>query len=376
MTIELKDIATAVQALKTTAEEKLDDLCTKQSELQARLHGIEQLAVKRPEISGGPAEPSPGSIVAKTDLSALREGTVKSLRIPVKSFPVSGRKATITSAAVPGIPDRDAEIYGPLPRRTTVRDLMIVRRTQAGTIDYIKGDVTGAAAPQQDDTVSPIETEGAEKAEIELGFNLESARVSTIACWTPASRQVLDDTEGLLDYIDTTLLDALALTEESQILNGSGIGANLHGLMLQATAFNRIVSGDGPNSKLRRAVTQVQLARGVPSGVVVSPTGLEALELEQDAEGRYLVAITVTQDNGRAVTWRLPVVVTDAIAADQFLIGDFTRAARIYDRMLAHVEISLHHADFFVRNMVAILAEERLAMTVPRPDLLVRGTLY
>ena len=37
------------------------------------------------------------------------------------------------------------------------------------------------------------------------------------------------------------------------------------------------------------------------------------------------------------------------------------------------MEIATQHADFLTRNLVAILAEERVALTVPRPDMLVRG---
>ena len=92
-----------------------------------------------------------------------------------------------------------------------------------------------------------------------------------------------------------------------------------------------------------------------------------------DGEGRYLFTYAVTDANGGATVWRVPAVVTDAMAAGEFMVGDFTRAARLYDRMQATVEIATQHADFFTRNLVAILAEERVALTVNRPDLLVIG---
>jgi len=73
------------------------------------------------------------------------------------------------------------------------------------------------------------------------------------------------------------------------------------------------------------------------------------------------------------VAWRVPVVVSDAMTENGFLVGDFTRAAKLYDRQEATVEVATQHADFFTRNLVAILAEERVALAVMRPDLLVRG---
>jgi hypothetical protein len=62
-------------------------------------------------------------------------------------------------------------------------------------------------------------------------------------------------------------------------------------------------------------------------------------------------------------------------ADNQFLIGDFSRAARLWARQRPRVEISTEHADFFVRTLVALLGKQRLALTVPRPDLLVLGEL-
>jgi HK97 family phage major capsid protein len=189
----------------------------------------------------------------------------------------------------------------------------------------------------------------------------------------PDPNFALDDEAMLGDYLDTELRDALQLTEDAQLLKGDGNGTNINGLWTQAVAYNRAVAGDSPSDTLRRAITQVQLSHGVVSGAVINPIGLELLELDKDNEGRYQVAYAVTDADGRTIVWRVPVVVTDALAADEFLVGDFSRAARLYDRQQATVEIATQHADFFTRNLVAILAEERLALTVGRPDMLVKG---
>ena len=57
------------------------------------------------------------------------------------------------------------------------------------------------------------------------------------------------------------------------------------------------------------------------------------------------------------------------------IFGAFSLAAEIFDKEDATVRISDQHANFFVQNMVAILAEERLAMVVYRPLALVKGSL-
>lgn len=50
------------------------------------------------------------------------------------------------------------------------------------------------------------------------------------------------------------------------------------------------------------------------------------------------------------------------MTVDKFLVGNFRRAATLYDRWSPRVEVSTEHADFFTRNLVAILAEERIAL--------------
>jgi Phage capsid family. len=68
--------------------------------------------------------------------------------------------------------------------------------------------------------------------------------------------------------------------------------------------------------------------------------------------------------------------VTKSIPRGQFLVGNFQMAAAIWDRQSATVEISREHSDFFTRNLVAILTEERLALTVFRSDALVLGGFH
>ena len=73
--------------------------------------------------------------------------------------------------------------------------------------------------------------------------------------------------------------------------------------------------------------------------------------------------------------WGLPVAEADAMPAGSFLTGAFGLAAQIFDRMEADVMISTEDQDNFVRNMVTILGEERLALVVRRPAALIYGTL-
>ena len=55
------------------------------------------------------------------------------------------------------------------------------------------------------------------------------------------------------------------------------------------------------------------------------------------------------------------------------MVGAFNVGAQIWDREDATVEVSREHASFFIQNMVAVLCEERLALSVYRPSAFVYG---
>lgn len=76
----------------------------------------------------------------------------------------------------------------------------------------------------------------------------------------------------------------------------------------------------------------------------------------------------------RGVLWGLQIVVTTAIAAGTGLVGAFDQAFTLYDRQETRVIVSDSHADFLVRNLLAVLAEARVALAPVQPKGVVRIT--
>ena len=60
---------------------------------------------------------------------------------------------------------------------------------------------------------------------------------------------------------------------------------------------------------------------------------------------------------------------------DTFLCGAFQLGAQVHDRQQAQVTVATENEDDFVNNLVTILAEERLALSVYRPEAFVKGDL-
>ena len=61
------------------------------------------------------------------------------------------------------------------------------------------------------------------------------------------------------------------------------------------------------------------------------------------------------------------------MTANNFILGDWTMGATIYDREQMDIRVAEQHADFFVRNGVAILAEERYGFGIELPKAYCKG---
>lgn len=378
---------TAEQALQQAKEagkasdevkSKADELLTAQAKLndaQQKLSGrLEQLETRNTDL--------------EQKLAARRGGgddAVKSLGQQVgesdklKSFVANGSKGSmsitlnvqnaITSAADSGgaliVPQRDTEIIG-LPRRQmTIRNLLSVGRTTSNSIEYARMITrTNAAAAV---------AEGAQKPESNYVWEQKDAPVRTIAHWVPISRQAMDDIPQLQSEIDGELRYGLQFVEEVEILKGDGTGQHLLGLVPQATAFAPAFAPTDETDidTLRLALLQASLAEYPSDGLVLHPTRWAKIELTKDGEQRYIFA-NVIQMAGPQL-WGRPVIATQAMDEDEFLAGAFKMAAKIWDRMDVEVTISSEDRDNFIKNMLTVRAEERLALAVRRPAALVKG---
>ena len=263
-------------------------------------------------------------------------------------------------------------------RTKRVRDLFPSRTTNAAIIEYFRmtGFVNNAAAVAE----RSGDAFGA-KPQSSFTFVGEQAPVRTMAHWEAAHRNVLADEPQLRSIIDNELMYGLRLQEDAQILNGSGTGENLTGILNTAgvQTYNwssgtySATAGmtDTKADAVRRAATLSFLAYYEPSGIVLNPNDWEDIELSKDGNGAYVVAVSVAM-GGEQRLWRIPVVDTPAIAEGTALIGAFGTGAQIYDRESPSIRVSEQHADFFVRNAIVILAEQRLALAVKRPESFVK----
>lgn len=295
--------------------------------------------------------------------------------IAVKSLFVGGDD---TSAGVFVTPEQTGIIEMLGRRPLTLRDVVSKRTTGSDTVEYVRQTShTNAAAPVAEATSSAGPTSqdlggalvndpnGGYKPEGAWAFSRETATVKTIAEWVPATKRALADAGQLQGLINDELRKDIAETEENQILLGDGTGENLPGILttsgIQSQAFDTDIF-----VTVRKALTKARtVGRVVPNAIVLNPTDVEVVDLAREtAGGKFFSGGPFS--TGPRTLWGVPVLESEAITAGRGLLGDFSKAV-LWDRQQTTVTMTDSHADFFIRNMVAILAEERVAFGVTRP---------
>lgn len=352
-------------------KDRIDELLGKQGELRAQLQHAEQ-AIAKLETNGpgGAAQPqSLGRQFIESDQWKAFKGqasprgrvdlVVQAAITSVTTDTDGAAGDLVRSTRVPGVLE--------LPqRRMTVRDLISPGRMDGNTLEYVKETgFTNNAAPV---------AEGAAKPESTLKFDLVTTTAKVIAHWMKASRQILDDASQLASVIDNRLRYGLAYVEEQQLLNGDGTGQNLLGIIPQATAYAAPFDPAGTETNIdfiRLAMLQSELALFPATGTVMHPSDWARIELLKDTTGAYIIGNP--QGAIAPTLWNRPVVTTPAITVDKFLVGAYRMGAQVFDRWLARVEVSTEDQDNFIKNMVTILAEERLALAVYRPQAFIYG---
>ena len=347
----------AGESLTKEVKSDVDKLLVKQTELSTRLTDAEQKLARRGGGDRPQAEKSVGAQFVENERvkSFLEDGRSGSVKIGVKSItslPASAGDLVVEDR-VPGI------VTQPL-RRFTIRDLLTPGSTASNAIEYVEETgFTNNAAPQ---------SEGDQKAESAVSYDLKTVGVKTIAHFMHVSKQILDDSPQLQSQIDFRLRYGLQFVEEMQLLKGDGTGPNIHGIIPQASAYSApiTVSGETKIDRLRISLLQAELAEYPATGIVLHPSDWAEIELTKDTQGRYIFANP--QQMAGPSLWGRPVVATQAMDEGDFLTGAFMLGAQIFDREQAAVELSTEDRDNFIKNMITIRGEERLALAVYRPE--------
>jgi hypothetical protein len=303
--------------------------------------------------------------------------------------------STINAALVTGVDDAQAgSLIVPqrLPgitvpfqtRPLRLVDMITVGQTDSDSVSYVEMTGFTNAAAETAEATATSGTSGT-KPESALALALRETAVRTIAHWIPSTKRALSDAGQLRTLIEGILGLGLDLRLDQQIVSGDGVGENLRGIRnatnkgLVTLRKPNITDTNVPESILdtiHRAITAVRLAFFEPTAVGIHPTDWERVRLARSMApgaanapggagtaptGDYLMGDPTS--SGVERVWGLLPVVSPAFAQGHPVIGDY-RQAVLWLREGTQVSASDSHMDFFIRNMVAILAEFRAAFGV------------
>lgn len=363
---ELKGKMANGEQLSQAAKDKADEAIVAMNELKARLDELEQKSARRGD-SPEKAKSLGAQVVESEAFKAMQADPRGVGKIKVKAN-ITSATADADGSAGALIPQHRVEgVITPPNRRLTIRDLIMPGQTASNAITYMRetGFTNNAAAQNG---------EGNKKAQSNLKYDEQTVNVATLAHFIKVSRQVFDDAPQLSSQINGRLMYGLQLVEEQQILNGDGQNGNLKGIIPQATAFadKATLAKYSIIDQLRLAILQVALAEYPAEAHVLNPIDWTKIELLKDDNGRYIIGDP--QEGTAPTLWRLPVVETQSMGVGKFLTGAFGMAAQLFDRQESAIYLGFENDDF-TRNMLTVLAEQRLALAVYRPEAFIYGTL-
>ena len=366
----VKDLSTeeahkVIKDTKAEIEKKLNDYNDLHKKMQEQLDAIDtkfQRLGEAPKKAQTFSERLKAAIEGrKAEIAELKNGKKSvTLNFDTKEDMTQANSFESTTVVpeqyIPGI------IYNP-ERTVRLRDLISQGVTSSNAVTYVQ---------EYAQTLSnaDVTTEGSEYKQGDVDLKAVTSNVIKITNYVIVSEEMLEDVDGLTSYLMTRLPDKLKNEEDDQILNHSS-----YGLLTLGTAYVDNLA----DSDISRIDILVDACRQViddeyrPTAIVLHPTDVTLMKLTKDDNGQYIFP-WIFMNNGQVILDGVPVVVTTAVTAGTFLVGDFKRAAQIFDRRQLSVEMTNTNEDNFVKGMVTVRCAERIAIVVYRPKAFVYGT--
>lgn len=295
--------------------------------------------------------------------------------VPASFLPRKG--AIVTSGSTSGgalsVPDQSG-IFDPgtFQRELTIRDIITTGTTDSDIVEYVRvaSETNNAAAVAEADSLDATDLTGM-KAWSDLTLQRVAETVKNIAHAVAATTRTLSDNGQLRTIIDSFLRYGLAEALEEQIISGDGTGENFRGILDYVGDATTPLTEQAWDTDLltttRKARTKVRtVGRGRPSFYLFNPVDWEAIDLAMTLGGggsNYRQAGELTAPR----LWGVPVVESEAVPAGTGIVGD-GRMAVLWDRQQTTIQASSGYMNFFMKNMIAILAELRAAFGVIRPQ--------
>jgi HK97 family phage major capsid protein len=279
---------------------------------------------------------------------------------------------TMGISSVSGIDLANAQLRPgivPIPnRRLHMRDIMNTGRMTTSDFHYLRE--TGG----EGDVGVWAENSG-NKPQLDFDYIESVAPSQYIAGFLQISRKALDDIPAMRSALSMRLLEKYLVAEDAQILNGTGTGSQLEGILQVAEAY------DGAKDRLIErvvdAIGQLEENNHYADGIVLKPRDWSEIALTVGNTQEFTLpgvgVVNVT--NGVMYINGVPIYKINGMPSNdrQFLVGDWMLGSQLLIREDPIVEFSYENATNFQRNEVTVRVEGRVALPIYYDDAYVKG---
>jgi HK97 family phage major capsid protein len=346
-----------------------DEIMGYKGEIKALNSMLDDVLAEEDKIRKGGGVPLAAEPKAEKKVKSLAE-MLMGARDEFKGLEMvkAGMKLDVMDAApdygLPGIEKVDLN----LPRQTYeympnfgFLDSLPTGTTDATIVKYFEAD------PEAYTNSAATWKSGNKKPTSEMGWTQKSAMVETIAHLMPVLEENLQDYGQLRSIIDNELMMGLRLVKAQKALNGdnsNGITGVLKNASIQK--YTKVAKDTLPDAIRKMKTDSFLNSNFMPTHIAVHPYVAENLELQKDANGRYMNVMV----NGRL--WALRVVedlnlVSGSVGQEKYgVLVYWNGAATWLTRSTDSLAVGLV-GEQFAYNEISIRAEGRHALKVTYP---------
>jgi HK97 family phage major capsid protein len=273
--------------------------------------------------------------------------------------PVFVKAATDTQTSPAGAVDFattfDKNVVTAARTPLVVRDLFGAETISGSTLVYlVEGAIQGAPA---------VTAEGAEKPQIHFADPTpKTVSLAKIACHIKESDEYIDDYPFLASAINGRLIYELGLVDQNKLVTDLLATSGIQTGSITAAATYLDVA-----DAILQAAMDVQDGSGFAAdAIALNPADWFKLRTLKLTTNEYFGGGPFGAQNVPNL-WGINVCVSPAVAAGTIVVGAYKTCASVVQNGGVSVEAVNTNEDDFVKNLMTIRAEERLALAVRRP---------
>lgn len=288
-------------------------------------------------------------------INAFKAGQISGFTMDTKAVITAGD--AYTNDVVPA--DYVAGFKFDPERKVHVRQFLPNGTTNSDKIRYIQ------ESNFTDNTA--VTAEGVASGQNDFDLTATDAVVEKISAHFRVSKEALNDTAGLASHISLRGMEKYMVEEDSYLLYDS-----TYGLTITSTDYTLdSYTGDADAQEhdvLMEAIKQIENRNYRPSAIMMSISRFYDMIRRKDANGNYIFPQDIAFGTRVPTLRGVPIVATNALNANDFLVADFAQLTTLFDRESMQVRFYEQDQDNVVKDLVTVQISGRLALPTYLPN--------